>query len=109
MAKALVLTVVTGSQLGKRYTLAGRTNLIGSASACDMVLYDRLVEPRHAELRHMIDSWFIVPLSGNISGLSVNGTIVRGQSRIRAGDKVTIGSITYSVAVEELHEREVGY
>jgi pSer/pThr/pTyr-binding forkhead associated (FHA) protein len=109
MAKALVLTVVTGTQLGKKYTLTGRTNVIGSAPGCEMVLYDRLVEPRHAELRHMIDSWFIVALSSDVSGLSVNGAIVRGQSRLRPGDKVTIGSITYSVAVEELQEHQVGF
>jgi pSer/pThr/pTyr-binding forkhead associated (FHA) protein len=108
MAKMLILTAVTGSQLGKRHTLSARTSVIGSASGCDVVLHDRLIEPRHAEVRSMLESWFIVPLSSGVSGLSVNGAIVSGQSRIRAGDKVTIGSTTFSVAVEELAEREVG-
>jgi predicted component of type VI protein secretion system len=109
MAKTLVLTAVTGSQLGRKYPLAGRNAFIGSDAKCDVVLHDRLVEPRHAEVRHMLDSWFIVPLSPKMSGISVNGTIVQSQSRMRPGDQVTIGSITYSVAVEELAEREVGY
>ena len=108
MAKTLVFTAVTGSQLGKKYPLQGRSSVIGSDPACDMVIHDRLIEWRHAELRHMLDSWFLVPLSNKISGLSINGTIIQGQSRIRPGDQVTIGSITYAVAVEELSERAVG-
>ncbi len=108
MTKALVFTAVTGSQSGKKYPLPGRNAVIGSDPSCDMVLHDRLVEWRHAELRHMLDSWFLVPLSNKISGVSVNGAIIQNQSRIRPGDQVTIGSITYAVAVEELAEREFG-
>ncbi len=108
MAKMLVLTAVTGSLIGKRFTLSGRNSLIGSSPSCEMTLHDRQVEPRHAEIRSMLDSWFIVPLVSGTTGISVNGAIARGQSRIRPGDKVTIGLTTFSVAVEELVEREVG-
>ncbi|GAB4117829.1 MAG: FHA domain-containing protein [Roseiflexaceae bacterium] len=108
MAKALVLTAVTGTQIGKKHVLSGRTSIIGSTPGCDLVLYDRAIEARHAELRNMLDSWFIAPLTSSGSGISVNGTIVRGQSRIRPGDKVTIGSITYTIAIEDLVEREFG-
>lgn len=108
MAKMLILTAVTGAQLGKRFTVSGRNSVIGSATGCDVVLVDRLIEPRHAEVRTMLESWFIVPLVSGGSGISVNGAIARGQSRIRHGDKVTIGSTTFLIAVEELAEREVG-
>jgi predicted component of type VI protein secretion system len=66
-----------------------------------------MIEPRHVELRSMLDSWFIVPLTTS-GGLSINGTIVRSQSRIRPGDKISIGTMTYAVSIEELIEREVG-
>jgi pSer/pThr/pTyr-binding forkhead associated (FHA) protein len=108
MAKMLILAAVTGAQVGKRFTLSGRNSVIGSAPGCDMVLHDRLIEPRHAEIRSMLESWFIVPLASGGSGLSVNGVIAHGQSRIRPGDKVTIGSTTFTIAVEEFEEREVG-
>ncbi len=108
MAKMLVLTVVTGTQIGKKYTLPGRVSVVGSATGCDLQVHDRLIEPRHAELRSMLDSWFIVPLAPNGAGLSINGAVVRAQSRVRPGDRLTIGATTYSVAVEEVLEREVG-
>jgi predicted component of type VI protein secretion system len=108
MAKTLVLTAVTGLQIGKKHMLGSRTGVIGSASNCDLVLIDRTIEPRHAEVRHMLDSWFIVPLTASGTGISVNGTIIKAQSRVRPGDKVTLGSTTYLVAVEELSEREYG-
>lgn len=107
MAKVLVLKVITGPQLGKTYTITSRNAIIGSGSGCDMVVHDRLIEPRHAEVRHMLDSWFIVPLAGD-RGIAINGMVVGAQGRIRPGDQVTIGSTTYTAAVEEVIEREVG-
>jgi len=104
----LVMTVVTGPQIGRKFSLAGRSNTIGSSSSCDLVLHDRSIEPRHAELRSMLESWFVVPLTTSGTGLSVNGVAVRSQSRVRPGDKLSIGSTTYAVAVEELTENEVG-
>lgn len=108
MAKVLVLTVVTGPQIGRKFSLAGRSNIVGSASGCDLVLHDRSIESRHAELRSMLESWFVVPLTSSGASLAVNGVVVRGQSRVRPGDKLSIGSTTYAVAVEELIEQEIG-
>lgn len=108
MAKALVLTAVTGLHLGKQHTLFGRTNSVGSAATNDVVLHDRQIESRHAEIRQMLDRWFIVPLSPKSTGISLNGAIVTSQSRLNPGDKLTIGSITYTISIEELIEREVG-
>jgi pSer/pThr/pTyr-binding forkhead associated (FHA) protein len=107
MTKALVLTAITGGQLGRRHVLTNRTSSIGSAPSNDMVLHDRLVDMRHAEVRQMLDRWFIVPLSPS-GGISVNGMIVKSQSRLNPGDKLTIGTVTYDVGYEEVAEREVG-
>lgn len=107
MAKALVLTAVTGLQRGKQHTLLGRTNSVGSSSSNDLVLHDRQLDARHAEIRQMLDRWFIVPLSA-AGGISVNGIIVNAQARLNQGDHLTLGSVTYAVAIEEYAEREVG-
>lgn len=107
MAKALVLTAVTGVQIGRRHTLANRTNTVGSAAGSDLVLHDRQLDARHAEIRQMLDRWFIVPLTSS-GGISVNGMIVRNQARLNPGDKLTLGAVTYEVAYEEIAEREVG-
>ena len=107
MAKALVLTAITGSHAGKRLTLSERVNTIGSASGNTVVLHDRQIEPRYVEIRQVLERWFVVPL-GSPQGLALNGLDVRGQSRLNLGDALTLGSVTYTVGFEDIVEREVG-
>ncbi|MEN9936381.1 MAG: hypothetical protein RLZZ387_2960 [Chloroflexota bacterium] len=108
MAKAIVLTAITGVQLGRRHSLSSRSNSVGSANTNDLVLHDRHLDARHAEIRQMLDRWFIVPLSPSAGGISVNGLIVRSQARLNPGDKLTLGAVTFEVSYEELAEREAG-
>lgn len=108
MAKALVLTAITGSQAGQQIKLMARVNTIGSASSNDMVLHDRLIEPRHAEIRQVLERWFVVPLASGGPGIALNGLDVKSQSRLNIGDALTLGAITYRVGFEEIAEREVG-
>ena len=61
MAKALVLRAITGSHAGKRHTLTGRVSTVGSSASNDVVLHDRLVNPRHIEIRQVLERWFVVP------------------------------------------------
>lgn len=108
MAKALVLTAITGTQAGKRYSLASRVTTIGSASKNDIVLHDRLIEPHHIEIRQVLERWFVVPLVAGSVGIALNGLDVKSQNRLNLGDALTLGTITYTVGFEEVVEREVG-
>jgi predicted component of type VI protein secretion system len=108
MTKALILTAITGPQAGERHKLAARVNKVGSASSNDLVLHDRLIEPRHAEIRQVLERWFVVPLITDRPRVSLNGIELRTQSRLNAGDALTLGTVTYTVSLEETDEREVG-
>jgi predicted component of type VI protein secretion system len=108
MPTALVLTAITGSNAGKRHTFTGRLSTIGSAGNNNLVLTDRMIEPRHAEIHQMLDRWFIVPMSTDGLGLSLNGTPVTVRSRMNPGDKLTLGPVTYEVSLTELEEQQVG-
>jgi hypothetical protein len=108
MAKALVLRAITGSNAGQRHTLTARVNTIGSAATNDLILQDRLLGPRHLEIRQVLERWFVVPLAAGGQGIALNGMSVTGQSRLNAGDALTLGSVTYTVAFEEIVEQEVG-
>jgi predicted component of type VI protein secretion system len=108
MAKALVLTAITGTQAGKRLTLTTRVTKIGSAPKNDLVLHDRSIEPNHIEIRQVLERWFVVPLVAGSVGLALNGLDVKAQNRLNLGDALTIGSVTYTVGFEEVAEREVG-
>jgi len=108
MAKALVLRAITGTQAGSRHTLANRSSTIGTASANDVVLHDRLLSPRHVEIRQVLERWFVVPLAAGGQGVALNGMPISGQSRLNPGDTLTLGSVTYAVELEEIVERAVG-
>ncbi|MEI8308547.1 MAG: FHA domain-containing protein [Chloroflexales bacterium] len=105
MAKSLVLTGISGSRAGMPTIVSGKLSMIGSTSGCDILLHDRRVLPRHAEIRVLLDRWFIVPLDAGAM-VFVNGTPVNGKQRIDENDLVTVGTATFKVAIQE--EREVG-
>lgn len=108
MAKALVLRAITGTQAGKRHVVTARVSSIGTAASNDLVLHDRLLNPRHIELRQVLERWFVVPLASNSQGLALNGMPISGQSRLNPGDALTLGSVTYAIELEEIVEQEVG-
>ena len=108
MAKALVLHAITGTNAGQRHSLAARINTIGSAANNDLVLHDRLLGARHVEIKQVLERWFVVPLVPGSQAIALNGLAVNGQSRLSAGDALTIGSVTYNIAFEEVVEQEVG-
>lgn len=106
MAKALSLIGISGSRVGQSTVFTGRSTTIGSGAGCDMVMNDRMLQPRHAELRVSLDRWFVLPLDPK-AAIFVNGQAVRGQQRIDEGDLLTLGSATFKVTLGEA-ERAVG-
>jgi hypothetical protein len=108
MAKALILRAITGTQAGQRHMLTNRSSTIGTASTNDVVLHDRLLTPRHIEIRQALERWFVVPLAAGSQGMALNGMPISGQSRLNPGDTLTLGSVTYAVDFEEVAERVVG-
>jgi predicted component of type VI protein secretion system len=106
MAKALSLIGISGSRVGQSTVFTGRSTTVGSGAGCDMVMTDRQLLPRHAELRVSLERWFILPLDPK-AAIFVNGEQVRGQQRIGEGDLLTLGSATFKVSFSEA-ERAVG-
>lgn len=107
MARALTLIGISGSRVGQSTVLEGRSTVLGAASGCDLLMHDRLIMPRHAELRVTLDRWFIRPLDPR-AAVFVNGEPVTGQQRIEPGDLVTVGTATFKVAIGAIAERQLG-
>jgi adenylate cyclase len=55
-------------------------------------LLDRVVSKAHAVVRKMPDGGFIVQDGGSRNGTYVNGELLDGASKLKNGDKITIGS-----------------
>lgn len=106
MANILSLIGLSGAYLGQSTLFSERSTVIGSAPSSGVVLKDRTIFPRHAELRSALGRWFILPLDPQATIL-INGSPVHGQQRVNPGDLVTLGSLTFKVALGEI-EREVG-
>jgi hypothetical protein len=91
-------------RIGKREVrLHQGETLIGRAEECEIVLLEIQVSRRHARILLAEDELFIENL-GSMNGTYLNGSEVLHQTRLRPGDRVTIGSsnidvIEYAVAV----------
>ncbi len=108
MPMVLTLTAISGSQISKKLAISGRVTTIGSATNSNVVLMDRQIELRHAEIHQLLDRFFLVPLTARSTGISLNGMPVQGRSRLNPGDIVTLGGTSYRVSVAEEIEQAVG-
>lgn len=106
MPKALSLIGISGSRVGQSTVFIERSTVVGSDARCGVVMRDRMVLPRHAEVRMALERWFIVPLDPK-AAIFVNGEPVKGQQRVDEGDLVTIGSATFKATLGEA-EKAVG-
>jgi len=99
MAIVLELTAITGDDRRKKFLAEKRVTSIGSAPSNDLVFFERQVEERHAEIHQMFGHFFIIPLTPNGRGVSLNGIPVSGRSRLTAGDVLTLGATSYRIAI----------
>ena len=88
--ETIELRVVTGTDAGLEISLGLPTVRIGTAPDNDVVLTDRAVSRRHAQIASTAEGWMLRDLS------SENGTYVNGQrvtERLLAdGDRVQFGT-----------------
>ncbi|HEX6798721.1 MAG TPA: FHA domain-containing protein [Ktedonobacterales bacterium] len=72
--------------------LGGRDIAIGRSPSCDIVLEgDELASRRHALIRARGGHYTVVDL-GSSNGTYINGYEIRGESELRDGDRIAIGS-----------------
>jgi hypothetical protein len=84
----------------RRYVLDGARATVGRSRDADCVLRDPNVSRHHAELRRSsAGDWTIADL-GSTNGIKVNGRRV-GSTRLKSGDKVTLGTTTFQFDIEQ--------
>jgi len=98
--RAEVATRAVVSLGDRRYVLDGPRATIGRAKDADCVLRDPNVSRHHAELRRSgAGEWTIADL-GSTNGVKVNDRRV-GSTRLRPGDRVTLGTTTFRFDLEQ--------
>ncbi|MEF3273653.1 MAG: FHA domain-containing protein [Chloroflexus sp.] len=99
MGRELTLIGVSGTRTGHQIVVNRRSAVIGSARQCDIVLYDRQVLERHAEIAQVLERWFVAPLDAEAL-VALNGQRISGRQRLQRGDLLSIGSAAFKVAAE---------
>ena len=84
----------------RRYVLDAERSTIGRSRDADCVLRDPNVSRHHAELRRSRGGEWTIADLGSTNGVKVNGRRV-GSTRLKSGDKVTLGTTTFSFDIEQ--------
>jgi hypothetical protein len=80
---------------GGRHVLDRRAVVLGRSRECDVVLDDRSVSRRHAELVRHGDAFLLRDLDST-NGSAVNGKRIR-ESAVQPGDDITLGTVALTL------------
>ncbi len=84
------LWVAAGPNVGARFELEGELTL-GRSSTCEIVLHDRRVSRRHAQVRPRDGGGFEVVDLGSRIGITLNGARVQKTAPLASGDRIQVG------------------
>ena len=80
---------------GQRYSLRDPL-LIGRSARNDITLEDDWVSAEHLRLRRLHGAWLAEDL-GSTNGTRLNGRLLKGTARVRAGDVLDLGRVTFKL------------
>jgi pSer/pThr/pTyr-binding forkhead associated (FHA) protein len=94
-AKPREATAATGGRVvsltdGREYVVTGQSLVFGRDAACDVVITDKSVSRRHAEIMATPKGYVLIDSSTN--GTFVNGERVQGQRLLARADVIRIGT-----------------
>ena len=90
------MQIIAGPQefIGDRFGLT-QENSIGSADACDIVLPDRTVAPRHAVIFFEDDDYYIKP--SDRAETKINDRRASSTHKLKTGDKLSFGDVSMRI------------
>ena len=99
------LSVVSGVDAGKRFSLANRVH-IGRSPDSEIYLTDPKASRHHAFIQRYDDGYYIADLASS-NGTYVNGERIQSPTLLNAGDSIVIGDTElFVVGGPELSPRE---
>jgi pSer/pThr/pTyr-binding forkhead associated (FHA) protein len=90
------LVVVNGTKQNQVVTLRSEETIVGRQQGCDLRIPSPQVSRRHCRLS-FLDNWLTVEDLASANGSFLNGAPVEGRQRVRPGDHLKIGPITFRV------------
>lgn len=108
--KVLVLTVLSGEDIGREYVLSKEDTILGCGDDSDIVLRDKLISPHHTRLEikrssHGPDELVLTALD------SVHGTFLNFEPVSRAllkdGDKIMLGATILKIERKDIYDQNL--
>ena len=96
---AFVLTIAEGRGRGRKFRFDAQRITIGRGAENDVVLNDAGVSHRHARIERLVTGWMLLD-NGSSNGTELNGAAVGKPSRLRAGDRIGVGPVTFGFSTE---------
>lgn len=93
------LIVVQGKPEGKTIPLVGPVFRIGRGETCQLRPNSDQVSREHAEIHIGDESATVVDL-GSRNGTLINGKPIQGEHRLRSGELLQIGHLTFAVSIQ---------
>jgi pSer/pThr/pTyr-binding forkhead associated (FHA) protein len=94
------LVIVYDNHDGKNILATGPRFVIGRDESCDLRPTNRLISRRHCEIDQRDDGAFVKDLDSR-NGTYVNKLRVTDEVRVRDGDQIQVGPITYTLKIVE--------
>jgi hypothetical protein len=91
---AFVLTIAEGQGRGQKFQFDAQRISIGRGAENDVVLNDAGVSRTHARIEREVTGWMLHD-NGSANGTELNGAVVAKPSKLRAGDRIGVGPVTF--------------
>ena len=89
---APTLTVLTGPEAGRRFTLSGAQAVIGRNADCDVVLPYGAISRQHARIARRDDGYYLEDLQ-SLNGTFIDGERVEAPRLLRPGDRLQLHDV----------------
>lgn len=94
------LIMIKGDFIGQVYELANDVTMIGRSDDIDLVVSDVSISRRHAMIVNRVDGFHVSDLSST-NGTFVNKDPVESPTRLKEGDKLTLGQVTFKFSFQD--------
>jgi len=95
---AFALTIAAGNGRGRKFRFDGESVSIGRAGSNDLVLNDAGVSRTHARIERHGAAWVLLDRA-SVNGVELNGAVVGAPARLREGDRIGVGPITFEFCI----------
>lgn len=99
------LVMIRGDFIGEVYDLVDDVTMIGRSDDVDLTISDTSISRRHAMLVNRVEGFFVSDL-GSTNGTFVNKELVNSARRVKEGDKVTLGAVTFKFTFQDEDDTE---